>query len=115
MIGGDLNIVGSRTPLFTLVRRLDVDGSDLAPVDAERLGERTLTTWRNPNDVFTPGRLDYLLVSDAVVSTSNAFVFATEDLDEGTLAELGLEPGLSLALSDHLPVVADLYVGGGLP
>lgn len=111
VIGGDLNMVGSRRPLFALVRGLDVDDSDLLPVDAERLGERTLATWRNPNDLFTPGRLDFLLVPDAASDVVSSFVFATDDLDEATLARLGLERALSTRLSDHLPTVADLRFG----
>ena len=112
IIGGDLNLVGSRAPLFALLRGLDTDGSDLLAVDAERLGERTLATWRNPRDLFAPGRLDFLLVPDAAVSVANAFVFATEDLDPTTLESLGLERDLMRGLSDHLVVVADLVFGG---
>jgi endonuclease/exonuclease/phosphatase family metal-dependent hydrolase len=108
VMGGDLNLVGSRTPLFRLIRGLDVDGTDLLPVDAERLGERTLATWRSPRDAFAPGRLDFLLVPDAAVTVANSFVFATEDLDEASLTRLGLERELMLELSDHLVVVADL-------
>ncbi len=108
VMGGDLNLVGSRTPLFRLTRGLDVDGTDLLTVDAERLGERTLVTWRSPRDAFAPGRLDFLLVPDAAVAVTNAFVFATEDLDGSTLVRLGLERQLMLELSDHLVVVADL-------
>lgn len=112
VIGGDLNLVGSRTPLFSLAQRLDVDGSDLVPVDAVRLGERTLATWRNPSDVFAPGRLDFILVPDAAMTAANSFVFATEDLDDRALDHLGLERDLTRRLSDHLPVVADLRFGG---
>jgi hypothetical protein len=108
VIGGDLNLVGSRTPLFTLARGLDVDGSDLVPVQAERLGERSITTWRSPRDVFAPGRLDYVLISDAGIMVTNSFVFTTEDLDDATLDRLGLTHDLSLALSDHLVTVVDL-------
>jgi hypothetical protein len=115
VIGGDLNLVGSRTPLFQLLRQLDVDGSDLVPVDAVRLGERTLATWRNERDPFAPGRLDFLLVPDAVVTIANSFVFATEDLDDTTLSTLGLERELMAGLSDHLVVVADLLINGTTP
>ena len=112
VIGGDLNLVGSRSPLFALVRGLDVDGSDLVPVDAERLGERSITTWRGPEDVFSPGRLDYILVAAAGLSVTNSFVFATEDLDQATLDRLGLERDLSLQLSDHMVSVVDLRPRG---
>ena len=108
VIGGDLNLVGSRDPLVALITGLDVDRSDLTTVDAERLGERTLTTWRNPQGIFAPGRLDFLLIPDAAVSVANSFVFTSEDLDGETLDRLGLERDLSVSISDHLVVVADL-------
>jgi len=98
-------------PLFSLVRSFDVDGSDLVPVDAVRLGERSLATWRNPRDPFAPGRLDFILIPDAIMTAANSFVFGTEDLDDATLEGLGLEPDMSERLSDHLPVVADLRFG----
>jgi len=109
VIAGDFNLVGSRQPLFQLSRSLDVDGSDLVPADARRLGERTYATWRNPRDRFTPGRLDFLLVSDAALTTTGAFVLAPEDLDDATLARLGLDRvGLYRSLSDHVPLFADV-------
>ncbi|MGD8288956.1 MAG: endonuclease/exonuclease/phosphatase family protein [Gemmatimonadota bacterium] len=111
VVGGDLNLVASRTPLFALARRLDADGSDLVPVDAVRLGERTLATWRNPRDLFAPGRLDFLLVPDAAMTVANSFVFTTEDLDDATLQRLGLDRESGSRISDHLAVVADLRFG----
>jgi endonuclease/exonuclease/phosphatase family metal-dependent hydrolase len=112
VIGGDLNLVGSRAPLFALVRGLDVDGSDLVPADARRLGERTYATWRNAPDLFPPGRLDFLLIPDAAVVTATAFVFTTEDLDDDALSRLDFTHDLSSQLSDHLIVVADLLPSG---
>jgi hypothetical protein len=97
-----------RDPLDTLVANLDTDGSDLVIVDAERLGERTHSTWRSADTPFGPGRLDFLLVPDAAAEVVGSFVFGTEDLDWETLQRAGLESDLSERLSDHLPVVADL-------
>jgi endonuclease/exonuclease/phosphatase family metal-dependent hydrolase len=108
VVGGDLNLVGLRDPLDTLVANLDTDGSDLVIVDAERLGERTHSTWRSADTPFGPGRLDFLLVPDAAAEVVGSFVFGTEDLDWETLQRAGLESDLSERLSDHLPVVADL-------
>jgi endonuclease/exonuclease/phosphatase family metal-dependent hydrolase len=115
VIGGDFNLVGSRMPLFLLTRGLDADGSDLVPADTRRLGERTYATWRNPRDRFTPGRLDFILVSDAVLVVGDAFAFAPEDLDDDALGRLGLDRrSLFRSLSDHVPTVADLVpVPGG--
>ena len=108
VLGGDLNLVGSYEPLQALIRGLDRDGSDLSPVDAQRLGERTYTTWRDTQGLFAPGRLDFLLVPDMGTTITNSFVFTTEDLNDEALARLGLEPDLSARLSDHLIVTADL-------
>jgi endonuclease/exonuclease/phosphatase family metal-dependent hydrolase len=108
VIGGDLNLVGSRDPLLALIAGLDMDRSDLTPVDAERLGERTYATWRNPRGLFAPGRLDFLLVPGSAASVATSSVFTTEDLGEETLVRLGLERDLSVSISDHLVVVADL-------
>jgi endonuclease/exonuclease/phosphatase family metal-dependent hydrolase len=108
VIGGDFNLVGAREPLLTLAQGLDVDGSELTPVDAPRLGERTYVTWRNAEGLFAPGRLDFLLVPDAAATVTNSFVFGTEDLDPATLQRLSLERELSASLSDHLVVTVDL-------
>lgn len=108
VIGGDLNLVGSLDPLLTLIQGLDVDGSDLAPVDAPRIGERTYVTWRNARGLFAPGRLDFLFVPDAVATVTNSFVFGTEDFDPEMLRRLNLERELSASISDHLVVTVDL-------
>jgi endonuclease/exonuclease/phosphatase family metal-dependent hydrolase len=108
VIGGDLNMVGSRVPLHALTTGLPSAGEVLETLRAERLGERTLSTWRNPGAPFAPGRLDFILVSPSSLEAQNAFVFATEDLAPGELLRLDLERGLSGELSDHLIVVADL-------
>ena len=107
IVGGDLNLVGSRAPLAMLASRAEADGEELVAVEARRLGERTLTTWRNPALAFTPGRLDYLLVPPQV-DVVRGFALATDDLDAATLEALGVDEALSSRLSDHLIVVADL-------
>jgi hypothetical protein len=110
IVGGDLNLVGSRTPMRLLSTRLYADETRLEPVEAVRLGERTLSTWRDADQPFLPGRLDFLLVPPTRLDVANAFVFATEDLSDDLLAVLGLERDLSERLSDHLVVVADVRV-----
>lgn len=107
IVGGDLNLVGSAQPLATLASSRH-SGAHLAAVDARRLGERTLTTWRHGSQPFTPGRLDYVLVPAEGAAIARAFALTTEDLDADTLGQLGLEVGLSASVSDHLIVVADL-------
>ncbi|MFT5424004.1 MAG: endonuclease/exonuclease/phosphatase family metal-dependent hydrolase [Phycisphaerales bacterium] len=109
IIGGDLNLVGSRPPLDTLAAGLDVDGTDLAIADPGVLGDNAVYTWRDDPSSFSPGRLDYVLVGEAQAKIERAFVFDTSLADPGSLGELGMEAGDSGA-TDHLAVVVDIEV-----
>jgi endonuclease/exonuclease/phosphatase family metal-dependent hydrolase len=106
VVGGDVNLVGSRPPLDLLRAGLDADGSDLAIADARVLGDRTYTTWRDWSTSFPPGRLDFIVYSDSALA-SNSFVFDTARLTPAVLDPLGVQRDDSAA-SDHLPVVVDL-------
>jgi endonuclease/exonuclease/phosphatase family metal-dependent hydrolase len=107
VVGGDMNLVGSRPPLDLLRAGADSDGSDLAVVEAFVLGDRSMYTWADDGEGFAPGRLDYLLHSDANTRVVNAFVLDTSRLSEESLARLGLDATDS-ASTDHRPVVVDL-------
>jgi len=112
VLGGDLNLVGSRPPLDTLAAGLDIDGTDLAIADPGVLGDGAVYTWRDEQSSFSPGRLDYVLVGDAQARIERAFVFDTSLADAGSLGALGMEPGDSAA-TDHLAVVVDVEVCPG--
>lgn len=105
VIGGDVNLVGSREPLERLGAGLDRGGGDLAVVDTPVLGDSVYYTWREDRSAFGPGRLDWILVGG--MRTTQAFAVDTRLIDPGTLAGLGLESEDS-AVSDHLPIVVDL-------
>lgn len=107
VVGGDLNLVGSRPPLEAIARGADLDGSQLAVTEPMRLGDNAMYTWYDPGNAFTPGRLDYLLYSDAVAEAVNSFVLDTGVMSEAALARLGLDAS-DTASSDHLPVVLDV-------
>lgn len=107
VIAGDLNLVGSRPPIDLLRAGLDADGSDLAIADAKVMGDLTYITWRDDATEFPPGRLDYVMYSDASAEAVNAFVFDSARLTSIVLEGLGVLPGDSAA-SDHCPVVVDL-------
>src|SRR5690606_595321 len=107
VIGGDLNLVGTRTPLDALADGLDVDGSPLEAAEAFALGDAAQATWSSPGSIFTPSRLDYILYSAAGVEVVQSFVLDTRLLSEGTLEALGLAPDDAHA-SDHRPVFVDL-------
>lgn len=107
IVGGDINLVGSRPPLDLLRAGWDSDQSDLAVADAFVLGDRSMYTWADDSSPFTPGRLDYIIYGDANARVVNAFVLDTRRLSDESLARLGLDRADS-ACSDHRPVVVDL-------
>ncbi len=107
ILSGDLNLVGSRPPLDLLRAGLDSDKSDLTVATPLVLGDRTLVTWRDTPSNFGPGRLDYLLYSDANAEIVTSLVLDTTRLTDASLARLGLDRTDSQA-SDHLPIIVDV-------
>ena len=104
IVGGDLNLVGARTPLDILR-----DGLGLEAVEAYRLTDRSQATWRSSGGgAFTPGRLDFVLPSVAHFEVSSSFIFDTAELADEQLRELGLTRTDSAEASNHLLTVADL-------
>lgn len=107
IIGGDLNLVGSLRPLELLRDGLDVDGSALSLAHAVQLDGVSAATWDGGAGRFSPGRLDYILYSDAALAVERAFVFDSRDLSPRWLQRHGLRSLTSQLASDHFPVVAD--------
>ena len=62
---------------------------------------------------FPPGRLDYVVYSDAVVGVGNRFVLFTPELPDEALARYGLRRDDTSRATDHLPVVADFVLRRG--
>lgn len=106
IVGGDINLVGSNTPLITLAQGLDLDGSELSVAPAEVLGDASQHTWTRARSSFSPGRLDYILYSDSNARVSAAFTLDTGVLSDASLEAMGLQRTDSEA-SDHLPLVVD--------
>jgi hypothetical protein len=106
IVSGDLNLVGSRTPLDRISADLDPDGGDLTPAPALRLDRASAATWWSSNDRFPPGRLDWVLHSGALEPV-RSFVFEVADLTAAAAQSPGLEAGDTDAVSDHRPVVVD--------
>lgn len=105
IIGGDMNLVGSRTPLDILKQRLAEGETDMDIAEARVLGDGTAYTWRDASSVFPNGRLDYVVSTGAHVV--QAFTLDTARLSDAALARLGLDR-TDTSVSDHLPVVIDL-------
>jgi len=121
---GDLNIVESLDPLNTIITGNifneatygadsppDWDGTSLA--DAHPLHNGVGPddyTWREDSSIYDPGRLDYVLYTDSVVSTPTRFLLNTTTMTPAQLAATGLQ-ALDSANSpgnfDHLPLVID--------
>lgn len=129
---GDLNIVSSGQPLDTAITGNIINefsyGSDSPPdwdgtslTDAQPRHNATGSddyTWRNDSSPFAPGRLDYILYSDSVISTANRFVLNTTTMTSAERLATGLQandivvdPGRGFF--DHLPVVVDFVRTAG--
>jgi len=111
LLGGDLNLVGSTVPLDLLVldgeELLGGDG-DLVVVDALRPDGCGLQTWNKDGQQYTPGRLDWIVLSGSSLTVQQSFVLATSELSESALQAAGLHPSDAADAADHLPVVVDL-------
>ena len=101
IVGGDLNLVGSRWPLDVLAENLQV-------VEPLQIGGRSNTTWWDNHQPFLPGRLDFVLVTKASLSVRRSFVLDTRLLKKRWLLRHGLRTADTVGASDHLPVVVDL-------
>lgn len=107
VMGGDLNLVGARPPLDALRAGIDSDATDLSVVDPVVSGDRAMYTWVDWGTTFTPGRLDYIVYSDASAEVVRSFVLDTSRLSDAALNAAGLSRSDSLA-TDHRPVVVDV-------
>lgn len=109
VIAGDMNLVGTRTPLELISKGLDTDGSDLDVAPVRVLGDNATYTWVDWQTTFTPGRLDYVLYSGAGSRVLNVVAIDTGRLSDSALARMGLQRTDSRA-SDHLPIIVDVAI-----
>jgi len=120
VIVGDLNLVGFRQQLTTLVTGgivntqifgqgapPDWDETDLEDIIAQQSDKRTAYTWRNDNSSFPPGRLDFQIYSNSVMRMEKAFAIQTEVMSTSRLAQYGILQFDTRNASDHLPKVTD--------
>lgn len=109
LVGGDVNLISTRTPL-EIVRRIDdMDGMPLATVQALQLDGLSNATFPShaSKSQFRPIRVDWLTYSSSSLELVHAFVFDSSDLSPYWLREHGLQADDSGKASDHLPIVAD--------
>jgi exonuclease III len=120
IILGDLNLVGLRQQLTTLVTGdiintqdggyPDWDGTPLEDLIAQQTDKRTAYTWRNDEvsyRPYPPSRLDFQIYSNSVMGVEKAFVLQTEVMSSERLSEYGLQQFDTRSASDHFPKVTD--------
>ncbi len=119
---GDMNLVGDHAQLETLLtgkihdtetfgqpHTPDWDGSALEDLFPLQAGRRAAYTWRSWGGSYWPGKLDYVIIPDSVVSVADQFVLDTTILPDEFLTAHGMESG-DTDVSDHLPVIVDLVL-----
>lgn len=119
VVVGDLNLVGDAQQLESLLTGdivdeatfgsdllPDSDGSELTDAVPRQIAERMAYTWRNDFSSFWPGRLDFVIYSDSVLTQGRSWTLYSPDLSPATRVALGLQYGDSFD-SDHLPLVVD--------
>jgi endonuclease/exonuclease/phosphatase family metal-dependent hydrolase len=118
---GDLNLVGDRQQLITLITgeiintqlfgnggTPDWDSTDLEDILSQQSDKRTAYTWRNDESSFSPGRLDFQIFSNSVMSVEKDFVIQTEVMSQDRLNAYGFQLLDTKTASDHFPKVIDL-------
>ncbi len=124
VLSGDLNLVGDRQQLTTLLTgnivntgifgaggALDWDGSELLDIVARQTDQRMAYTWEDSSSEFPPSRLDYHICSASVMQVEKAFTLNTAVMSPERLDSLGLQANDSQAASDHFPRVTDFRLG----
>ncbi len=107
VLGGDLNLVGSRAPLDALIGGAQAGDRGLRPAAPQVLGDGGCHTWRGDADSpFSPGRLDFIAGSARALSETRAFALDSAELSPETLRAYGLDARDTDA-SDHLPIVVE--------
>ncbi len=118
---GDLNLVQGSQPLTTLLTGEivntswygqgvppDWDGSPLADLVSRLTERRVAYTWRADHGSYWPGRLDFVIYTDSVLSVEHSYVLHTVEMSDDVLDSHGLRPDDTYIASDHLPHVADI-------
>jgi hypothetical protein len=119
-------MVGLDNPIYTLVTGDISDETNNGPDFSPDWDGSSLTEWPilqsdHPFDYtwtssslsseWIPGKLDYIITSDASTGYKGGFVLRTDAMSASRLEELGLQSNDALAASDHFIVVADLGLG----
>lgn len=121
LLSGDLNLVGDKQQLQTLLTGEtintaqfgpggppDWDGTDLEDVISIHSDDRLSYTWRNDNSSFPPSRLDFQILSNSVATVEKTYSLETRSMSQARLDLYGLSASDVAKASDHIPKVLDL-------
>ncbi len=121
--GGDLNFVGSSQQLKTILTGdiqnttiygigspPDWDNTNIANFMGLQSDKRMDFTWKKETSAYPPGKLDYIIYSDAVIQAEKSFVLRTEVMSNSRLQQYGLLQNNTESASDHYPVVTDFTI-----
>ncbi len=123
VISGDLNLVGDEQQLKTLKTgeivntnlygsgdHPDWDNSQIHDEIAKHTDAPMAYTWRNDDSDYWPGRLDFHIFSNSVMSVAKSFVVCTDNMSDERLAHYNLLRENTGNASDHLPRVTDFMI-----
>ncbi|MEN8928331.1 MAG: T9SS type A sorting domain-containing protein [Flavobacteriales bacterium] len=121
--GGDFNLVGYAQQLNTLANGDIQDETAFGPDGAPDWDNTNLTygsclqsdkrmdyTYRSDNGTYPPGKLDFIIYSDAVMTAEKSFVLQTEVMSASRLFAFNLNKDDTQTASDHFPVVKDFSI-----
>lgn len=128
IIMGDMNLVGYAEQLNTLITGdiiqtsqygpafdPDWDNSDIADALPFHPNEPLSFTWYDEGSSFCPGRLDFFIYSDYIISPVKKFVLFTPLIPPDTLSAYGLLADDVVSVSDHVPIVIDIKPTASIP
>ena len=120
VIVGDMNLVGYKQQQTTLITgdivntniygnafMPDWDGTYFADSKPITTNMPSTFTWYDEGSSYSPGRLDYIVYSNSVMSAVNSYVLFTNALPEDSLSFYNLQSSDVTSVADHLPVIAD--------
>jgi endonuclease/exonuclease/phosphatase family metal-dependent hydrolase len=124
ILGGDLNLVGWKRQLETILNGdilnegnfgsdspPDWDGGPFTPVQSRHPDGRAGYSWRNDYSSYYPGLLDWILYTDSALTLENHYILETRTMKSSTLSANGLYEFDTTTSSDHAPRVADFTLG----
>jgi len=125
VLAGDLNLVGWRQQLLTLLTgdiqdeatygpdaAPDWDGSDFSVPPSRHPDLRANYTWRNDFSDFYPGLLDWICYTGSALELHNHMVLETRTMTSANLALHGLQRYDVTDAGDHAPRYADFTLAG---